>query len=536
MAINLPSRRLVSQEDAQLNPQARVPRSKFSGSWSHKTTFNAGALIPFLVDEILPADLMRYDVTAMIRMNTPFYPLMDSQRVDTFFFFVPMRLVWQNTARFFGEQDSPTDSIEYTIPQLVSPAGGFAEHSLADHFGLPTSLSPGETISVNALIFRAYYLIYHEWFRDQNVMSSTKPAIGDGPDLVATYLIRERAKSADYFTAALPWPQKFTSPSFGVGAQAPVYGVAIGSATDPIDGSPAAHYEYGATPAAGWAGYVPGNSVMFAAANSGASTGGPDIYADLSSISGLDVQSFRQAFLVQAHLEGMARAGSRYTEIVRRQFGVRPPDYRLQRPELIGSGSSPLNVTPVAQTAPSALPVGTLGAAATSVGMHSASFAATEHGYVLGIINVKSELSYDKGLHPMWTRETRLDLAIPELGGLSEQPIYRREIYCTGVDLDDVTVFGYQERYHEYRTRVSEVTGYFRTHATGTLAAWHLAQNFTSAPVLGPTFLYDRPPMERILTGGEEAENQQYLADILIRREATRPLPQFGIPASLGRF
>lgn len=533
---NLPQRRLVSQEDAAMNPRPRVPRSKFSGTWSRKTTFDAGWLVPFMCNEILPGDFMRYRITAYIRMATLAFPMMDSQRIDTHFFFVPMRLLWSNWARFMGEQDNPTDSIDYTIPTVTSPEGGFAEHSIFDHFFLPTDLDPAGTVSVVSLPLRAYMLVYHEWFRDQSSILSSRPPLGDGPDLLSTFALRRRAKSADYFTSALPWPQRFTAPTVAISdTVAPVRGIASSNIVNPDDGTPANHLEYGSVAPSGWTGSMTGNNVRIRM-DSAAAGGAPVVYADLSALSGFPIDSFRQAFLVQELLERNARGGTRYGELVWSHFDVRIPDFRLQRPEYIGGGSSPLNVTPIAQTVPTEdLPVGTLGAAGTSVGEHSASFAATEHGYIIGIISVKSELSYQQALHPMWTRETRYDYPWPELAGLSEQAIYRREIYPRGT-ADDEIVFGYQERYHEFRTHYSEVTGLFRSAATGTMDQWHLAQNFGSAPVLGATFLNDDPPMSRVLSAAELAVNQQYQADILIRREAVRPLPTFGVPVTLSRF
>lgn len=535
MGISLGARRLISQEDSAMAPRPDVPRSRFLGSWSHKTTFDAGLLIPFLVDEVLPGDHLKYDVTAYLRMATPLFPLMDSQRVDTFFFFVPYRLVWANWVRMMGEQDSPTDSIDYTVPQVVSPPGGFSPFSLFDYMGLPTALDPAGTVSVSALPLRAYDLVYHEWFRDQNLINSTRPSTGNGPDSNAIWFVRRRAKSADYFTAALPFAQKFTPPTIPLAGTAPVIGIASPNTLAYTAGTPAGYtMSNGAAPSL-WSGYA-AMSTFVARGDGSGNPRTPMIYADLAAATGVAINTFRQAFLVQQLLEKDARGGTRYTESNWFHFGVRSPDMRLQRPEYIGGGSSPLNVTPIAQTAPSAgVTVGALGAAGTSVGEHRASYAATEHGVVIGLINVKSELSYQQGLHRMWTRRTRLEHYYPTLAGLGEQAILRKELYAQGTANDDL-VFGYQERWHELRTRTSMVTGQFRSTTAGTLDAWHLAQRFTSPPVLGQTFIEDTPPMSRVLAAGTQANNQQYLADILIRREAVRPVPMYGTPVELGRF
>nr|QXN72832.1 MAG: major capsid protein [Microvirus sp.] len=510
---------------------AGVPRSRFSGSWTRKTTFDAGLLVPILVDEVLPGDHLSYDVTAYVRMATPLFPLFDNQRIDSFFFFVPNRLVWDNWAKFMGEQEEPGDSVAYTIPQLVSPPGGFPAHSLADHFGLPGEgqFSPGYTIYVNALPFRAYNLIFNHWFRDQQLVSPRPVPKGDGPDNPADYQLMRRAKAHDYFTSALPWPQRHVSPSLPLGGLAPVVG--IGTINDTGSVGPFGAYETGGSTS--YAHYHQ-NLVMEMSTNIGAT---PQVYADLSEASGVAIETFRQAFLVQSLLERDARGGSRYVEMIRAHFGVTSPDFRLSRPEYIGGGQSSLQLTPVAQTAPTpGAPVGALGAAGTSVGSHRASYAATEHGYIIGLINVRTELSYGQGVHRMWSRRTRFDFYWPALAGLGEQAILRQELWAVGEDNYDEAVFGYQERWHEYRARYSEVTGLMRSQVPGTLDAWHLAERFETVPWLNQTFIEDNPPMVRVLAAGELAEHQQYLADILFQRNAVRPIPLFGTPVSLGRF
>lgn len=539
----LPSRRLVSQNDSAIIENARVPRSKFIGSWTRKTAFDAGGIFPILVEEVLPGDHLRYQVTAYIRMATPLFPILDNQRVDTFFFFVPARLLWAKWAQFMGEQaSSPSDPVEsLVIPTVTSAAGGFPVGSLADHMGVPTvgQIGAGNQIAINALPLRAYNLIWNTWFRDQNIQSAADFTTADTGDLPTWYVTRARNKSHDYFTSALPWPNKFTAPSIPLVGNAPIKGIGVTGSNNTAgtvnvyetDTGLAAYDFYASMTAA----TIAASPKIRMEGNSGTSK--PLVYADLAAVSGVAINTLRQAFLVQELLERDARGGTRYVELLKSHFGVTNPDYRLQRPEYIGGGSTPLNITPIAQTAPSAEgSVGTLGGTGTAAGQHTASYAATEHGYILGLINIKSELSYQQGLHRMWTRSTRYDFYWPALAGLGEQAILRREIYMTGVNAEDLYVFGYQERWHEYRTRYSEVTGLMRSYVADTLDTWHLAQSFASAPLLNGTFLADNPPMTRVLAAGSLATNQQYLADIMFQRTAVRPIPTFGTPVRLGRF
>ncbi|AXL14466.1 major capsid protein [Microviridae sp.] len=550
----LPHRKLVSQADQSMIERPDVPRSKFTGSWSWMGTFGAGLLIPFLVDEILPGDHMQYNASAYIRMQTPLFPLMSQQRIDTHWFFVPNRLVWSNWKRFMGEQDlGPTQDIEsFEIPQTFWDGAieVIPTNSLGDYFGLPAGEQLSIGIFLNALPFRAYNLIYNEWFRDQNLQAAATVNTGNGEaaNALVTYPVRRRGKSHDYFTSALPWPQKFTAPQIPLAGDAPIVGLgfredARPAYTGPID---VVETDFGVMGSkiyefyreVGGSDEADQRDILYANASDDVNAE-PRIYADLSSVTGISINVLRQAFLVQQLLERDARGGTRYTEIVKSHFGVTSPDARLQRPEYIGGGSSQLNVTPVAATAPTeGVPIGALGAAATAVGSHRASFAATEHGYVIGLISVRSELQYQQGIHRMWTRSSRLDFYWPSLAGLGEQAILRQEIFATGVqdEDEDLFIFGYQERWQEYRTRYSQIVGQFRSTAAaaGPMDQWHLAEYFETAPTLGPTFVVDNPPMDRVLA--TDTAEQAYLADILIHRTAVRPLPMYGTPVLLGKF
>lgn len=528
MTLNL-SRRLVSQEDQSMIARPDVPRSTFVGSWSRRTTFDAGILIPFLLDEILPGDHMKYDVVAYVRMATPVFPLMDNQRIDTHFFFIPNRLVWSNWRQFMGQQAAPgvLPPSSFSIPQVVSPVGGWPVGSLADHLGLPVvgQITAGQTISVSSLPFRGYFAVYNEWFRDQNLIAAIAFPTGDGPDAFPGSQLLRRAKAHDYFAAALPYPQKFSVG--GLSQQAPVNGLGI-NPTGNVPGGAITVKETSATGVVYNNHFASGITLRADGSSAGAR---PNVFADVF----FSINAFRQAMLTQQLLERDARGGTRYTELVKAHFGVESPDARQQRPEFIGGGTQALQVTPIADTQGAGTTLGILGGAATAIGSHRATYAATEHGYVLGLVSVRSELSYSQGIHRSWTRRSREEFYFPSLAQLGEQAVVRSELYANGVASDDTAIFGYQERWQEYRQRYSEVTGLFRPTSAGNIAPWHLSQQLGPAPVLGQTFIEDTPPMSRVLIGGANT-NQQYLADFLIKRIAVRPLPVYGTPATLGRF
>jgi len=505
-------------------PKADIPRSSFDCQSTHKTTFDAGYLVPVYVDEVLPGDTFKLNMTAFARLSTPLYPVMDNMVMDSFFFFVPNRLIWNNWERFMGQQDNPGDSISYVVPQQVTPSGGYAVGSLQDYMGLPTvgQVASGQTVSHCAFWPRAYNLIYNQWFRDENLQDSVVVDMGDGPDDVTDYTLLRRGKRKDYFTSALPWPQKGASVTLPLGTKAPIH-----SYDSILDGT------YRAP--SGQSGYSPTGSL-------GNQVWSEDqLWADLSSATAATINQLRQSFQIQKLLERDARGGTRYTEIIRSHFSVISPDARLQRPEYIGGGSTPININPIAQTSGTnasgtTTPMGTLAAMGTALAhKHGFTQSFTEHGVIIGLVSVRADLTYQQGLQRMWSRSTRYDFYFPAFATLGEQAVLNKEIYVTGNSSDD-DVFGYQERWAEYRYYPSRISGLFRSTAAGTIDGWHLAQKFTSLPTLNDTFIKDTPPVSRIVAVGSEANGQQFIFDSFFDVKKARPMPMYSVPGLIDHF
>jgi hypothetical protein len=469
------------------------------------------------LDEALPGDTKKVDMTGFARLATPVHPIMDNMYMSSFFFAVPLRLLWDNFQKFMGEQEDPGDSTDFLMPEISAPAGGYTELSLEDYFGLPLGVAG---LTHHAMFHRAMNLIWNEWFRDQNLQNSLTVPKGDGPDDPALYTLLRRGKRHDYFTSCLPWPQKGPAVELPLGSTAPV-------ATDANVGGDIGVFST-----------VAGNSRKMDASGAHVSltstAGSNDLYADLSSATAATINAIREAFQVQKMYEKDARGGTRYTEIVRSHFGVVSPDARLQRPEYLGGSTSPVSVAPVAQTGESATtPQGNLAGIGTMQAMgHGFTKSFTEHCVIIGLVSVRADLTYQRGLNRMWSRSTRFDHYFPTLAHLGEQAVLKKEIWADGGSGDD-DVFGYQERWAEMRYKPSLITGRFRSTAAQSLDNWHLSEDFLTRPALGSTFIEENPPVDRVIAVPAEPH---FLWDSWFDYRDVRPLPVYGVPGQMDRF
>jgi hypothetical protein len=510
-------------------PQANIPRSNFDRSSGHKTAIDSDYIYPLFLDEVLPGDTFNMNMTGLVRMITPQAPFIDNVFFDMFWFFVPTRLVWANFHKFLGAQDDPGDSVAFTIPTINSTATtGYADESIFDYMGLPTGVPD---VTHNSLPLRCYNLIYNEWFRDQNIINSLEQRTGDSGDLVADFSLQKRAKKHDYFTSLLPWPQKGTAQDIGIGTAADVVvDQDAGSESFEIYNVDSSSYER----------IITFTSNTYLTAQSG-NRGDNKLYVDLSSATAVTINALRQSFAIQKLLERDARGGTRLPEIMASHFGVTVPDFRVQRPEFLGSRSVPIIVNPLAQTSQTATTeLGTLAATATGI-MRGSGFVKSfvEHGYILGLGNIRADITYQTGLHKLWKRSTKYDVYWPALAHLGEQAVTVDELYCRGsLGGDDTTVLGYQERWAEYRYRPSQISGKLRSNATTSLDYWHLAEDLgdpstDAAPTLNQTFIESNTPIDRVTAITDEPE---FKVDLYFDLKCARPMPTYSVPGMIDHF
>lgn len=545
-----------------LNPtNLDIARSTFRRDHSVKLSFNVGDVIPFYVDEVLPGDTFQVKTSMVARLQTLLTPMMDNLYLDTYFYFVPNRIVWQHWRELMGENTKSAwiPSVEYSVPQVTAPEGGWSIGSIADYMGVPTGVA---NLSVNALPFRAYALIMNEWFRDENLSDPLNIPVDDATlagsngtnyitDVVKGGMPFKAAKFHDYFTSALPAPQKgpdvlipsATAGEYPVVTKSAVMDFASYPGDKQVDGTPLPivlaglsnetqdefKWNVGNTVGGGLRNDIGLYNDSFTGFNSSPL----NLYAIASGGLGASINQLRMAFQIQKLYEKDARGGTRYIEILKSHFGVTSPDARLQRPEYLGGNRIPVNINQVVQnsaTQAEGTPLGDTAAFSVTTDVHGdfiKSF--VEHGFVIGIMVARYDHTYQQGLERFWSRKDRLDYYFPVFANIGEQPILNKEIYAQGNSADD-EVFGYQEAWADYRYKPSRVAGEMRSAAKTSLDVWHLADEYTELPKLSDAWIReDKTNVDRVLAVTSSVSNQMF-ADLYIQCKATRPMPMYSIP------
>jgi len=536
-----------------LNPTSLdIRRSTFDRSSSVKTSFNVGDIVPFYVDEVLPGDTFKVQTSKVVRMQTMLTPIMDNIYLDTYFFFVPNRLVWNHWKEFNGENTKSAwlPAMEYEVPQIKSPSGGWQAGTIADYMGIPIGIS---NLSVSALPFRAYGLIMNEWFRDQNLTDPLNIPVDDATitgtngtnyidDVVKGGKPFKATKYHDYFTSCLPSPQKGPDVTIPV-AEAARYPVV--PQLDVVPSNLIGNIPYTAE----FTGPSPhsytgidfssaGQQVSFSAGSNPSVDVGFPVISNLWALSNGDVQAasinqLRLAFQIQKLYEKDARGGTRYIEILKSHFGVTSPDARLQRPEYLGGNRIPININQIVQqsaTVEGSTPQGTpVGLSMTSDSHFDFTKSFVEHGFVIGVMVARYDHTYQQGIERFWSRKDRFDYYWPVFANIGEQAVKNKEIYAQGTSKDD-EVFGYQEAWADYRYKPNRVSGEMRSTYAQSLDVWHLGDDYDTLPSLSDSWIReDLKPVDRTLAVQSSVANQLF-ADIYIQNRSTRPMPLYSIP------